>query len=101
LELCSTQLENLPTDFSLHFPNLVILYLGGNYLGDITPLAGCSQLQKLVLVDNRLDNLKTLNLTLKQLHSLSYLDLRSVFIADMFLVVIDYIDTFTFASFLL
>ncbi|KAI8577182.1 hypothetical protein K450DRAFT_253253 [Umbelopsis ramanniana AG] len=76
LELCSTQLENLPNDFSLHFPNLVILYLSGNYLGDIAPLAGCSQLQKLVLVDNRLDNLKTMNQTLKQLHSLSYLDLR-------------------------
>ncbi|KAG2187133.1 hypothetical protein INT44_004803 [Umbelopsis vinacea] len=76
LELCSTQLENLPNDFSLHFPNLVVLYLAGNYLGDIAPLAGCSQLQKLVLVDNRLDNLKTTTQILKQLHSLSYLDLR-------------------------
>jgi len=76
LELCAIQLESLPHDFSFHFPNLIILYLGGNYLNDIASLAGCSHLQKLVLVDNRLDDRAMLTRTLKQLPSLLILDLR-------------------------
>jgi Leucine-rich repeat (LRR) protein len=76
LELCSVQLQALPTDFSFQFPNLIVLYLGGNYLTDITALSGCSSLQKLVLLDNRLDEVCSLIKTLKQLPSLYFLDLR-------------------------
>lgn len=76
LELCSVQLQTLPTDFSFQFPHLIVLYLGGNYLTDITPLSGCSSLQKLVLIDNRLDDIHSLTKTLKQLPSLYFLDLR-------------------------
>ncbi|KAG2178166.1 hypothetical protein INT43_003419, partial [Umbelopsis isabellina] len=76
LELCSVQLQTLPTDFSFQFPHLIVLYLGGNYLTDITPLSGCSSLQKLVLIDNRLDDVHSLTKTLKQLPSLYFLDLR-------------------------
>ncbi|KAI8148537.1 hypothetical protein BJV82DRAFT_592452 [Fennellomyces sp. T-0311] len=76
LELCSIQLEELPKDFSKHVPNLGALYLGHNYLKDITPLRKLRHLQKLVLIDNQLVSLEKTIDTIKTMNRLHYLDLR-------------------------
>lgn len=76
LELCSTQLEELPTNFASQVPNLGALYLSYNYLKDISPLKDLKLLQKLVLIDNRIKHLNELISTIRTLPSLVYLDLR-------------------------
>ncbi|CAO3643269.1 unnamed protein product [Cunninghamella echinulata] len=76
LELCSTQLEELPTNFASQVPNLGVLYLSYNYIKNISPLKGLKLLQKLVLIDNRIKRLNELISTVRTLPSLAYLDLR-------------------------
>ncbi|CAO3613438.1 unnamed protein product [Cunninghamella blakesleeana] len=76
LELCSTQLEELPTNFASQVPNLGALYLSYNYIKDISPLKDLKLLQKLVLIDNRIKHLNDLISTIHTLPSLVYLDLR-------------------------
>lgn len=76
LELCSIQLESLPCDFSRQVPNLAVLYLSSNYLKDIRPLRKLRHLQKLVLLDNRIDSMDNIIEAVKPLTRLHYLDLR-------------------------
>ncbi|KAI9490292.1 hypothetical protein BDB00DRAFT_561101 [Zychaea mexicana] len=76
LELCSIQLEKLPKEFARDVPNLGVLYLSHNYLQDIRPLRKLRHLQKLVLVDNKLDSESNVIDTVRTLDRLHYLDLR-------------------------
>lgn len=76
LELCSTQLEELPKNFASQVPNLGVLYLSYNYIKNISPLKDLKLLQKLVLIDNRINRLNELVSTVRTLPSLAYLDLR-------------------------
>lgn len=76
LELCAVQIEELPSDFSRQVPNLGALYLSHNYLRDIHPLRKLRHLQKLVLIDNRLQRLSETVETIRTLEKLHHLDLR-------------------------
>ncbi|KAI9247474.1 hypothetical protein BDA99DRAFT_255506 [Phascolomyces articulosus] len=76
LELCSIQLDQLPKDFARHVPNLGVLYLSHNYLQDVRPLRKLRHLQKLVLMDNKLDSEGDVIDAVRPLKRLRYLDLR-------------------------
>ncbi|KAI8339166.1 hypothetical protein BC941DRAFT_512389 [Chlamydoabsidia padenii] len=75
LEMCGVELEDLPHDFAQQVPNLTVLCLCHNYLVSIKPLRKLHHLQKLVLVNNRLENVNDLVKNLR-LTELRYLDLR-------------------------
>lgn len=76
LEICSSQLEELPHDFASQVPRLRILYLSHNYLKHLGPLQHHRRLQKLVLIDNRFRKLGDLLATLRTLPQLHVLDIR-------------------------
>ncbi|KAG0166282.1 hypothetical protein DFQ30_007361 [Apophysomyces sp. BC1015] len=76
LELCSIQLEELPQGFARQVPNLGVLYLSHNYLKSIRPIRKLRQLQKLVLIDNRIGSLSHTLETVRSMTRLRYLDLR-------------------------
>ena len=58
LELASTGLQELPTDFGIKCPNLRILNLNYNALRDISPLLGITKLQCLYVAGNRVCRLR-------------------------------------------
>ncbi|ORZ24142.1 hypothetical protein BCR42DRAFT_432041 [Absidia repens] len=76
LELCSTQLENLPCDFSQQAPNITVLCVGHNHLYSIKPLRKLRKLKKLVMVNNRLKRVNDLVKNLRSMKALRYLDFR-------------------------
>ncbi|CAO3594149.1 unnamed protein product [Absidia cylindrospora] len=76
LELCSTQLESLPCDFSQQAPNITVLCLGHNHLYSIKPLRKLHKLEKLVMVNNRLKRVNDLVKNLRSMKALRYLDFR-------------------------
>ncbi|KAI8647934.1 hypothetical protein BD408DRAFT_334248 [Parasitella parasitica] len=76
LELCSAELEVLPSDFGKHMPNLSTLYLSMNRLTDIRPLRKLKYLKRLVLIDNRLISINEVIGVVQNLKHLYYLDLR-------------------------
>ncbi|KAF7728930.1 hypothetical protein EC973_005325 [Apophysomyces ossiformis] len=76
LEICSLQLEELPHGFARQVPNLAVLYLSHNFLKNIRPLRKLRQLQKLVVIDNRIGSLGHVAETIRPMTKLRYLDLR-------------------------
>ncbi|KAI8372452.1 hypothetical protein BD560DRAFT_328578 [Blakeslea trispora] len=78
LELCSAGLEQLPSDFSKHVPNLSVLNLSMNRLTDIRPLRKLRYLKRLVLIDNCLISLNEVIQVVQYMRQLHYLDLRYV-----------------------
>ncbi|KAG1520980.1 hypothetical protein G6F52_007157 [Rhizopus delemar] len=78
LELCATDIEELPASFSKQMPNLGTLYLSANRIADIRPLRKLKYLRRLILIDNRITSLNEVIAVVKQLKNLNYLDLRQV-----------------------
>lgn len=76
LELCSSELHELPADFSKRVPNLCHLYLSMNRLQDIRPLKRLKYLRRLILIDNRLLSFNEVLAVVKHLKRLNVLDLR-------------------------
>jgi Leucine-rich repeat (LRR) protein len=76
LELCSAELDKLPSDFGKQVPNLQTLYLSMNRLQDIRPLKRLKYLKTLILIDNRLISLNEIIAVVKHLKKLHHLDLR-------------------------
>lgn len=58
LELASTGLISLPTDFGYKLPNLQILNLNYNALRDLRPLLGIASLRNLFAAGNRISRLR-------------------------------------------
>ncbi|ORX50469.1 L domain-like protein [Hesseltinella vesiculosa] len=94
LEICATQLEELPDDFATRLPRLNVLYLNDNFLTHIAPLRHCRSLQKLVLLNNRLKDLGALVKTLHCLSHLEILDLRQNPLTHKLYPPIDYPKTY-------
>ncbi|KAI9031729.1 hypothetical protein CLU79DRAFT_830985 [Phycomyces nitens] len=84
IELCSAQLEELPSSFARQMPNLVVVYLSNNFLTSIRQLRELRYLRKLVLLDNRISNLGDTVDDLSSFHHLYYLDLRENPISQKF-----------------
>ena len=77
LELASTGLQSLSTDFGVKMPNLRVLNLNQNGLKDIRPLLGIVQLEELLLAGNRISRLRRAVAVLVKLGGkLKSLDLR-------------------------
>jgi Leucine-rich repeat (LRR) protein len=76
LEMCGVQLNQLPQDFAQQAPHLTVLCLCHNHLECIKPLRKLYRLRKLVLLNNRLENVNDLVKNLHRLGALRYLDLR-------------------------
>lgn len=76
LELASTGLQTLPSEFGAKCPNLRVLNLNYNALRDLRPLVGANRLQKLYLVGNRLSRLRrtaaVLDLVCKELADVDF-----------------------------
>ena len=58
LELASTGLQSLPTDFGLQCPNIRTLNANYNAIHDLRPLLGILKLEKLFLAGNRVSRLR-------------------------------------------
>lgn len=78
LELASSGLHDLPSDFGSKVSNLRVLNLNFNAIKDIRPLMGIVRLQTLSLAGNRLSRLRrTTTVLAKACPGLSVLDLRA------------------------
>ena len=78
LELASTGLQTLSTDFGLSCPNLRTLNLNYNAIRDLRPLLGIVKLQKLCIVGNRVARLRRTAAVIDRLwRELSEIDLRN------------------------
>lgn len=76
LELASCGLTTLPADFGKKIPNCRTLNLNFNAVKDIQPVNGCSRLNKLMMVGNRLNKLRRTCTALTRLPALTKVDLR-------------------------
>ncbi|KAL8830703.1 MAG: hypothetical protein Q9191_001285 [Dirinaria sp. TL-2023a] len=77
LELASTGLQHLSTEFGSRCPNLRLLNLNFNAVSDLQPLLGILRLKELYLAGNRISRLRATAGTLKRLgQEFSELDLR-------------------------
>lgn len=76
LELSSTGLQELPSDFGLRMPNLRTLNLNFNALQDLRPLLNVHRLEKLNVCGNRLARLRKTVSTLSKVKGLKEVDLR-------------------------
>ncbi|CAD6582713.1 MAG: hypothetical protein CYPHOPRED_002105 [Cyphobasidiales sp. Tagirdzhanova-0007] len=76
LELTSSGLTALPTDFSALVPNCRVLVLAYNFLADLGPLGGMRRLKQLSVLGNRLEKVKSVLGTLRSLPELALVDLR-------------------------
>lgn len=78
LELASSGLHDLPSDFGTKLSNLRVLNLNFNAIKEIRPLMGIVRLQTLSLAGNRLSRLRrTTTVLSKACPGLSVLDLRA------------------------
>ncbi|KAI9244904.1 hypothetical protein EDC94DRAFT_688244 [Helicostylum pulchrum] len=76
LELCSSEIVELPSDFSKRVPNLCHLYLSTNRLQDIRAVKKLKYLRRLILIDNKLLSINEVLSVVKHLKRLNVLDLR-------------------------
>lgn len=76
LELCSSEIDELPSDFSKRVPNLCHLYLSTNRLQDIRAVKKLKYLRRLILIDNKLLSINEVLSAVKHLKRLNVLDLR-------------------------
>ena len=77
LELASTGLQALSSDFGMKCPNLRVLNVNYNAIRDLQPLLGIVKLQKLFLAGNRLSRLRrTITLLQRFGKTLVEIDLR-------------------------
>lgn len=77
LEVASTSLKSLPSDFGHKLPNLRVLNLNFNALRDLRPLLGIVRLQKLFIAGNRISRLRQTATILERLNDqLMEVDLR-------------------------
>jgi Leucine-rich repeat (LRR) protein len=76
LELASSGLQSLPSDFGQMAPNLRFLNLNFNALKDLRPLLNIKRLQGLLLAGNRLAQLRKNLAVLSKLTTLTKIDLR-------------------------
>ncbi|CAG8361039.1 unnamed protein product [Penicillium salamii] len=58
LDVAACTLKGLPSDFALSFPNLKVLNLNFNSVGDVEPLVGMNCLARLMIVGNRLSRMR-------------------------------------------
>ena len=78
LELASTGLQTLPSDFGLQCPNVRILNANYNAIQDLRPLLGIVKLEKLLLAGNRVSRLRRTAAVLDRVgKSLLQIDLRN------------------------
>ena len=78
LELASTGLQTLSTDFGLKCPNLRTLNLNYNAMRDLRPLLGIVKLQKLCIAGNRIARLRRTAAVIDRLwREISEIDLRN------------------------
>lgn len=78
LELAGTQRNALPSDIAIKAPNLRVLNLCNNSLLEIESIQGLRNLERLYLVNNKLEKLRDLGNTIPTLTRLKVLDIRYV-----------------------
>lgn len=78
LELAMCQLTSLPADFASVVPNVRVLNLDHNFVGNLSPLAGLTRLNKLSVVGARISKARPLAGVLATLAELESVDLRCV-----------------------
>lgn len=81
LELAGVQLTSLQANFGHLVSNVRVLNLNFNAITDLRPLFGIVRLKKLLLVGNRIRSMKKIAAVLQCFPSLSFLDLRYVFVS--------------------
>ncbi|KAF2804841.1 uncharacterized protein BDZ99DRAFT_502290 [Mytilinidion resinicola] len=76
LELASSGLQSLPSNFGQMAPNVRSLNLNFNALNDLRPLLNIKRLQELLVAGNRLSQLRKTLAVLSKLTTLTKIDLR-------------------------
>lgn len=79
LEMAACRLSVLPENTSKMVPNLRVINLNYNFLGDIAkPMAGLSRLRKISVVGSRLKGSKSIVRLLQKMPEMEQVDLRWV-----------------------
>lgn len=79
LEMAACRLSVLPENMSKMAPNLRVINLNYNFLGDIAkPMAGLSRLRKISVVGSRLKGSKSIVRMLQKMPEMEQVDLRWV-----------------------